>query len=432
MEVQPWQTGFLSRNANDSFQPVDLSRSMPDSNREPDDEAEARAQVEMRKRVEVRRRRIGQRQRSGCIRNISIFGVVTAATLLIIVVFSWHSGRERSAEPIAANKELLAGRMSPPPDLHLPIAQGLPADQAPRAAHPQSSKCILHVGFGPAYMRLGSLSIPNKRSYAKHWGYKMVAFQQMSAEELLDKDFGMCRERAVKLDAGYDVQTVIKFCGMLQCFKLGCTEVLWTDADAVVARPDIPLSHWTDQAPSADVVWSMENVQGSESFCKGDRIADKAERLASCLNSGVFIMRNTQWTVSYIWHILRASTHTLEKNCSTASVNPEQYDQCYFTVLHPLQRELGHEGDQCVVACDLLANPSQMEHFHVIDKSARPSMQYAMVSMFGFPRFLLWVRSKFPMEAFVINCVAHYKPEQAALCVHFLVDKLHSKYPTIV
>merc|ERR1719401_398483 len=143
---------------------------------------------------------------------------------------------------------------------------------------------------------------------------------------------------------------------------------MWMDASVVIHTPRLSLDHWMSANPEADVYWSLDDP-GAQKWCKqalertGNESVDELNVFSSCLNAGVFIMRRNAWTEQLLTRTLQLSRDTRKERCSTASLNPERFDQCMFTHFNVAQYEQAHVGDQCVVTCDATKHKDVLAHY---------------------------------------------------------------------
>jgi len=287
-------------------------------------------------------------------------------------------------------------------------------------ASTNSSVCVLHVSFGTLYQRISESSGPTKRQYADRHGYRLVAMQEETFEELVDGHFAKCVER-FKTVYDCDKQSVLKFCGVWEAFEDGCETVLWTDSDGVIFSESVGIHHWFDEEPKADVIWAM--TDDFDGWCSRPKPCTGVSRWATCLNSGVFVIQRTSWSQAYIARLLDQSCHSLASNCSTSSLNPFRFDQCNFGGT-PWQLEQSHVGDQCVITCDAMHDDSAMSHFGCSGYKDAISMQFMLdANLFtNYPRELYWIEyainqlrgipthlptslPSVPKNAFAVNCM---------------------------
>merc|ERR1719271_2274135 len=94
------------------------------------------------------------------------------------------------------------------------------------------------------------------------------------------------------------------------------------------------MAYWMSAKPTADAFWSLDDQTPFTS--KGDwclQQHDGLQRFGSCLNTGVFIVRNTPWANGWLQRTLDLSNRTIKEHCSTASLNPFFFNKCLSSLL---------------------------------------------------------------------------------------------------
>lgn len=312
-------------------------------------------------------------------------------------------------------------RVSSAGQLHAPTRKNLEEGQV----------CLTHVSYGQKFKEIDELTVPIKRAYAERWGYKAKIYVRETFMDLVYIDFKNCLNGNIENPLAYDKQSLLKFCGIWAAFDDGCDTVLFTDGDAVIASPETKVEHFMRKDPSADVYWSL-NDPTTAPYCRGPRQKmfrgdgrDALHMFGTCLNSGTFIMRKNTWTWRYLERLLTLSNHTINDQCSTASLNPEGFDQCDFKVMGrettPGQGVTQTKvGDQCVIACDAMQHNSDLRHFMSFGPHERPVFQFVQTQpsqVFQWLHLKPWDKDR----AFVVNCAGHLVKNQKIDCV-----KLHA------
>lgn len=133
---------------------------------------------------------------------------------------------------------------------------------------------VLSVNIGEEYTRrLGKL-VDTHKAYAKKWGY---------THKLID---------SWTLDSCH--LSFIRFDGVLKCFEEGNEWVLYIDSDAMVNNADIPITYYVnDCPPDKDIIMMREIPLGEHCGLFG------------VLNTGVFMIRNTEWSKTLMRDLIR-------------------------------------------------------------------------------------------------------------------------------
>jgi len=181
------------------------------------------------------------------------------------------------------------------------------------------------------------------------------------------------------------------YCAVWEAFEEGCESVLWTDADAVIHNQLKSLEQWMDQDRHADVYWALSEPKP---WCKPPKLPQESgscpvEIFGRCMNSGAFIIRKTDWSKSFVSHMLQGSGPILERKCAHEKWNPSCGGDS--------------AGDQCVATCELAerraAQESSAGRFHCFGKHEDAPFQLIMAK---------WLWTFFfvtiPEGTFVINC----------------------------
>merc|ERR1711879_168540 len=101
--------------------------------------------------------------------------------------------------------------------------------------------------------------------------------------------------------------------------------------------------------------------------------------------------------------------------CDLSSFALEGFDQCGWKPI----------GDQCLVSCEILADPSSMDHFMLYNASARPSFQGVIFFKNNGSQPLHCVD-----DTFVCNCAGYHKPQLVRHCLERAIAKRDSTTPT--
>jgi hypothetical protein len=292
----------------------------------------------------------------------------------------------------------------------------------------KSDQCLLHVAFGEFFIKVSNITMQTKVAYAQRYGYRLMKYEADTLDKLISDNFSVCAQRGIGADEKYDWQTLLKFCGVLQSFQAGCSAVLWSDADAVIYAQEHSIDYWIAKRPDKDVLWSLSDAGAGDKWCKGQDPSSLAA-FASCLNTGVFIMKQTPWTSDFLWRSLELSRQTKDKKCTTQEQNPARFDQCMFAYgLNLAQHKQIHVGDQCVVACEALQNQSSLEHYASFGQEDKPIFQATVEAWIMFPRALFfWNKLHVEDGTYVLNCAGKISQNQVVECVQYLV-KLTSDY----
>lgn len=278
---------------------------------------------------------------------------------------------------------------------------------------------------------IDNFTVPIKQDYAQRHGYIFKLFQRPSMEDLLIKDFAHCglSKEAVRSNHRND-HALLKFCGVWKSFADGCMVVVWTDSDAAFVDSSFPVEFWLAQNLAADVLWS---VAGPHDFCDipASEGCVSASHFTRCVNSGLFIVRNTYWSRRYVrrilerslsmvpadhweesWHHWRkaklpSSQWNIPLACDLYPDNPPQWSQCWAQQPGRLKY-----GDQCVIACDTMENMSDasvMDHFHCISSRSFQHVQKRHDSKYTIPQ-----------DAYLVNCAG--RDEDIAKCFRDILE----------
>lgn len=258
-----------------------------------------------------------------------------------------------------------------------------------------NSTCVLHASFGERYVsKIDAFSVPNKTAYANRHGYAFKYYWGHTWEDLLEGNFSGCqlgnRTNALKQHS----YTIAKFCAVQMAFADGCRNVLWTDSNAIILKPELTIEAWLaqSQSPDADVHWAISDFRPRH-FCyfpgEQQNTSNGCINLATfvgCLNSGAFIIRQTSWSNEYILHLLqRAVGHD---DCgSTKNVSIHRREQC----------GMGAADDQCLISCETIGDPDILNHYACFSKPAKTVFQVVQPEWYQ----LLLSRIR---DAFVVNC----------------------------
>jgi hypothetical protein len=276
-----------------------------------------------------------------------------------------------------------------------------------RHLNPENLTCILHVSYGEKYMRhVDKFTVPNKRMYANRHGYKLKLFQRPSMEELFSKDFAGCGISNESIHSKHrNDHALLKFCGVQAAFDDGCGLVVWTDSDAAFVSFDSTVDSWFGADPNnrePDVFWS---VSGPHEFCNMPTHLGCKDNVhfEKCVNSGLFMIRNTEWSQTYVRRVLgRAVSMVPAKNwdmyhprgsCNLAPYMPPSWSQCYAQ--EPARLKY---GDQCVIACDSHQNSGTLDHF-----GCTASHHFQLVQIFEHHHS----SNGIPDHAYLVNCAGH-------------------------
>jgi len=212
---------------------------------------------------------------------------------------------------------------------------------------------------------------------------------------------------------------------------------MWTDADAIINAQDVAIEDWEKQNPTADVYWSLDDPGPASRWVTLKKFSvplhknnkqlgwcssqpDGVAGFASCLNTGVFIMRNNDWTQAWLQRILDLSTKSIAEGCSTGSFNPDHFDQC---AAQPKDEQQRHVGDQCVITCDASRHADALSHYHSFRPDHVPRFQYVLFAMFRLPLSLTHRRPpNITRDTFVVNCAGHINEAQFMDCVRYASD----------
>lgn len=274
-----------------------------------------------------------------------------------------------------------------------PGAPSLRALESAPKAFPDGRTCLLHAAWGAEYMALShKYTLPTKEAYARKYSYSVLPYMRDTYEELIMMDFTRCHHGAlVRNSSGYDKQTVIKFCSVWEAFEDGCDTVLWTDADAVIGSSKYSLEYWINQSSTADVYYSMSDTGATDkkwsqpwghTGVAGHRVCltenfpgltcPSVALFASCLNSGAFIMRRSNFSWQYLGRVLERSRRSTEPVCETWTLNPSHFDQCNLSV--------PGKGDQCAISCEAIQDESLLGHFACMGDLHPPIFQEIVIS----------------------------------------------------
>lgn len=276
--------------------------------------------------------------------------------------------------------------------------------------------CILHVSYGEKYIRnVDSVTVPMKRKYANRHGYKLEVFQQPSMEELFSKDFAGCGIANENIHSKHrNDHALLKFCGVQAAFDDGCGVVVWTDSDAAFVNFNFTVDSWLGADPNRphpDIFWS---VAGPHEFCNIPTHLGCKDNVhfEKCVNSGLFIVRNTEWSQMYVRRVLDRAVsmvpaehwnmHHPYGSCNLAPYMPPSWSQCYAQ--EPRREKY---GDQCVIACDSHQNSGTMEHF-----GCTASHHFQHVQIFEHHDS----SNGIPDGAYLVNCAGH--DDQIKNCFH--------------
>merc|ERR1711924_218154 len=187
--------------------------------------------------------------------------------------------------------------------------------------------------------------------------------------------------------------------------------------------------------PNADAYWSLDDPGPRSRWVSVGRVGipfhknlahsgwcskqpDGLAGFGSCLNSGVFIMRNNDWTQGWMQRTLDLSNKSIAETCSTRGLNPSHFDQCDAFPKLSQQRV----GDKCVITCDAFRHADTLAHFQSFRPNHSPRFQEVVVARFRFP---LEVKLRPPphiaRDTFVVNCAGHVDNFQSMLdCVKYI------------
>jgi len=298
--------------------------------------------------------------------------------------------------------------------------------------------CILHVSYGEKYIStIDNFTVPIKQDYAQRYGYIFKLHQRPSMEDLLTKDFQQCgiSNEAIQSKHRND-HALIKFCGVQTAFDDGCTVVVWTDSDATFVNSGFPVDSWLSQNRDADVFWS---VAGPHGFCDtpDSEGCISVSHFTRCVNSGIFIIRNTHWSRRYVRRILERAVNMVpaenwEKSlnhfknsklpnsqwelplaCDLDPDNPPLWSQCWAQEPGRLKY-----GDQCVIACETMENMSStsvMGHFHCTS-----SRSFQQVFRKFSASFQHDSSHDIPQDAYFVNCAGG--DEEIAQCFRDILE----------
>jgi hypothetical protein len=283
--------------------------------------------------------------------------------------------------------------------------------------------CILHVSYGEKYMsNVDNFTVPIKQEYAQLHGYTLKLFQRPSIEDLFTQDFASCGISNASLRSKHrNDHVLLKFCGIRAAFADGCAVVMWTDSDAAFSNSGITVDSWLAQNRDADIIWS---VAGPHEFCEipVSKGCVSAQHFTKCVNSGLFIVRNTPWSDKYVSRILERAVQMVPAEhweetwkhfwksglpksewkvplaCDLHPYNPPEWSQCY-----PQEPGRLAYGDQCVIACEAMSDTGDIDHFHC---TSSQSFQYVLKNR----------DSLIPPGAYLVNCAGH--DEDIASCFH--------------
>ena len=129
--------------------------------------------------------------------------------------------------------------------------------------------CVISLLIGEKYTEIFRDCVATHKEYANRWGYGYL---------MIDKT------QIQNVNINFH-----KYWGALKCFEDGYDWVLYVDADAIVNNMDIPLSYYTNDCPiNNDIIMMREIPLG------------KHCGLSGFLNGGVYIIRNTEFTRTFL------------------------------------------------------------------------------------------------------------------------------------
>ena len=149
--------------------------------------------------------------------------------------------------------------------------------------------CVLSLNVGEKYQRVYKNCVDTHKQYAEKWNYGYKLIDTFTVENV-NVNF-------------------LKYDGILKCFDEGYEWVIFVDADAIINNMDIPLSHYTCEChPLQDIILMMEMPLGIHIGLYG------------CLNGGVYIMRNTEWSRSFLRELISIGKNIPDKKVTDQDV----------------------------------------------------------------------------------------------------------------
>jgi len=285
--------------------------------------------------------------------------------------------------------------------------------------------CLLTIAVGDEYVAAAKEAGTTKVAYARKHGYRNLFFYFHASG-----DFNVwCRNTQLGRKFTWDNDqwkhsTLLKYCAISSAVnENGCEKVLFTDADAMIINHDIPVEMSWPGIPQSQITtdiharWSFAQwpegftpdwkpniavVPHDSDWCmsKEPGSCGSYKTFATCLNTGAFIMDNSDFSQQLIEHAIHTLLKITQKGCTTGNLNPWQLDQC----------RLSH-GDQCITACAIKHAGSNdgkagedialPEGFVCLDTAARPRLQ----EMFQ-------LKNNYPAphnDTFVVNCIGSDK-----------------------
>lgn len=160
--------------------------------------------------------------------------------------------------------------------------------------------CVLSVNIGEKYQNIFANCVQTHEDYTKKWGYgyKLISEHKVQNSHL----------------------TFTKFYGAIECFEDGYEWVLFVDSDAIINNQDIPLTYYTDECPCNKDMIVMREIDLKQ-HCG----------LFGMLNTGVFIIKNTDWSKNLLKNLIEIGK---------SHPNKQMYEQDIFNMLLYHHRDL--------------------------------------------------------------------------------------------
>jgi len=307
----------------------------------------------------------------------------------------------------------------------------------------EGGTCLLSVAVGRLYVEAAKVAGRTKVAYAKKAGYRNLFFYFEDPHQFNE----WCRSTALGSkfqweDSQWTHSTLLKYCAVSAAInENGCEKVLFSDADALIVNFDLAVgfdwpgaprpqddgphllwafAQWPEGfdkkgKPNVEVVprdskWCTSGVDPAASASNSPGSCGTYAKFASCLNTGVFVMDNSQTSKDFVHQVVRALLEITQDGCSTGHLNPWGLDQCKLS-----------RGDQCIAACSIRNAPANAElddnnvtvpkEFMCLDTMARPRLQetYQLKHDYPVPH----------SDTFVVNCIGDEKVK----CINSVMRK---------
>ncbi len=181
---------------------------------------------------------------------------------------------------------------------------------------------ILTVNIGEKYKKIYSECVETHKEYAKKWGYDHILIEDQQLKNI----------------------SFEKYRGVKEAFNKGYDWVLHIDSDAIVNNMDIPVTYYTEECPLDRDYVIMRECPLNE-HCG----------LFGCLNTGVFFIRNTQWSREFVKFLINfsednhdennQSTHKFKFKIIEQDFINQIYNQIHFKVyVHDWDRQYSING----------------------------------------------------------------------------------------